>query len=56
MMFGITDPGVALAFILMLASAALCVVYGALNWNKPQANAQTIVLKTEEKAEVEQAV
>lgn len=32
-MFGIEDPGVWLPYLLCFASAALCVVYGALNWN-----------------------
>ena len=28
------DNGVLLAYVLCLASALLCVVYGVLNWNK----------------------
>ena len=31
---GSFDLGVGLAFWLMIASAVLCVVYGAKNWNK----------------------
>jgi len=31
---GSFDLGVGLAFWLMIASAILCVVYGAINWNK----------------------
>jgi len=34
-MLGLGDWGVSLAFLLTLASAALCAVYGFLNWNKP---------------------
>ena len=34
-MFGLGDLGVGLAFVLTLVSAALCAVYGFLNWNKP---------------------
>ena len=34
-MLGLGDWGVSLAFLLTLASAALCVVYGFVNWNKP---------------------
>lgn len=34
-MFGLGDLGVGLAFVLTLGSAALCAVYGFLNWNKP---------------------
>lgn len=32
-MLGFGDLGVTLAFVLTLASAALCVVYGFLHWN-----------------------
>jgi hypothetical protein len=33
-MFGLGDFGVSLAFMLCIASAILCVVYGLMNWNK----------------------
>ncbi len=33
-MFGIPDPGIWLAYLLCVASALLCVIYGILNWNK----------------------
>ncbi len=33
-MFGIPDVGIWLAYLLCIASAVLCVVYGILNWNK----------------------
>ena len=33
-MLGIEDTGVWIAYVLCIASALLCVVYGALNWNK----------------------
>jgi len=33
-MFGIEDTCVWLAYLLCLASAVLCVVYGLLNWNR----------------------
>lgn len=33
-MFKSLDFSTALAFVLMVSSAILCVVYGALNWNK----------------------
>ncbi len=33
-MLGIEDPGVWVAYLLCLLSALLCVVYGAINWNK----------------------
>lgn len=33
-MLGIEDGWIALAFLLCLLSALLCVVYGLVNWNK----------------------
>lgn len=33
-MLGITDPWVAAAFVLCLVSSLLCVIYGAMNWNR----------------------
>lgn len=33
-MLGIDDPYVSLAYILCLASTALCVIYGLINWNR----------------------
>ena len=33
-MLGIEDNAVALAYVLCIASAALCVVYGAIMWNR----------------------
>ena len=33
-MFGITDTWVALAYVLCIASGALCVGYGLLMWNR----------------------
>ena len=32
---GLGDWGVSLAFLLTLGSAALCALYGFVNWNKP---------------------
>ena len=34
-MLGLGDWGVSLAFLLRLGAAALCVVYGLLNWDRP---------------------
>ena len=34
-MLGLGDLGVSLAFLLSLASAALCAIYGFVNWNRP---------------------
>ncbi len=33
-MLGLGDFWVSLVFILLILSTALCVVYGAVNWNK----------------------
>ncbi|GAB1535617.1 hypothetical protein ADMFC3_12480 [Geovibrio sp. ADMFC3] len=33
-MLGLSGWAVPLGFILMLASAVLCIVYGIMNWNK----------------------
>ena len=33
-MLGIPDPGVLLAYLLCILSVVLCVIYGAVNWNK----------------------
>jgi hypothetical protein len=44
MMLGISGNGVVAAYVLTLLSAALCVGYGLLNWNKPD--------ESDEKAEI----
>ncbi|MCD6303616.1 MAG: hypothetical protein J7M21_01485 [Planctomycetes bacterium] len=33
-MLGIEDPSVWIAYVLCIASAVLCVVYGAICWNR----------------------
>ncbi|WP_332370614.1 symporter small accessory protein [Desulfobacula toluolica] len=33
-MFGLTDIGILMAYGLSALSTLLCVVYGAINWNK----------------------
>jgi len=33
-MFGISNMGIWLAFLLCIVSAGACVVYGIVNWNK----------------------
>jgi len=43
-MFGLNGAGVAAAYVLTILSAALCVGYGIVNWNKPDT--------AEEKAEI----
>lgn len=33
-MLGIEDKGVVAAYLLCIASAILCVIYGIINWNR----------------------
>ncbi|MBN2853763.1 MAG: hypothetical protein JXQ23_13585 [Clostridia bacterium] len=33
-MFGISDFGIWLVYLLCIASALLCLIYGIINWNK----------------------
>jgi hypothetical protein len=57
-MLGIEDPLILAAYLLCLASTVLCVVYGALNWNKGDESLQKEDLDwaDEEKSEVEEAL
>lgn len=43
-MLGLSGAGVAAAYSLSILSAAVCVVYGVVNWNRPE--------EAEEKAEI----
>ena len=47
-MFGLGDLGVSLAFLLTLGSAALCAVYGFINWNKPSPDEEIAEIAEEE--------
>jgi len=47
-MLGLGDWGVSLAFMLTLASTALCAIYGLLNWNKPNQDEENIEIAEEE--------
>ena len=55
---GIENPGVWMAYVLTLASAALCVGYGIANWNKGEepVKKEDVDWAKEEKAEVEDAL
>ena len=57
-MLGISDAGIWSAYLLCLLSAALCVVYGAINWNKGDESLQKEDLDwaQEEKAEIDEAL
>lgn len=47
-MLGLGDWGVSLAFLLTLGSAALCAVYGFINWNKPSPDEEIAEIAEEE--------
>ena len=40
-MWGIEDKWILSAYLLCIASAALCVVYGLLNWNRGDDSGET---------------
>jgi hypothetical protein len=42
-MFGLGDFWVSLVFILIILSSLLCVVYGAINWNKEGQEDATLI-------------
>ncbi len=54
-MLGIDDPLIWSAYLLCLLSALLCMVYGAVNWNKGDepVRSEDIEWAKQEKAEVE---
>ena len=58
MVLGIESPSVWLAVVLSLGSAALCVVYGIVNWNKGEepVKKEDMDWAKEEKTEVEDAL
>jgi hypothetical protein len=43
-MLGLSGAGVAAAYSLSILSAAVCIAYGVVNWNRPE--------EAEEKAEI----
>ena len=47
-MLGLGDWGVSLAYLLTLASALLCAVYGFINWNKPEPEEEVREIAEEE--------
>jgi hypothetical protein len=42
-MFGLGDFWVSLVFVLIILSSILCVIYGAVNWNKEGDEDATLV-------------
>mgnify|MGYP006276219461 CR=1 FL=1 len=57
-MLGLDDPMIWLAYLLCILSALLCLVYGAINWNKggEPITEEDIEWAREEKEEVEEAL
>ncbi len=47
MLLGLGDIWVAAAFYLMFLSTILCVVYGAMNWNRGEADALELAEESE---------
>lgn len=55
-MLGIEDVSVLVGYVLSLASAALCVVYGVVMWNRGNDGAQTEDLEDAHWAEEERRI
>ena len=47
-MLGLGDFGVSLAYLLTLGATMLCVIYGYLNWNKPEQEEENREIAEEE--------
>jgi hypothetical protein len=52
-MIGITDPWILLAYLLCVASAIICIVYGVKNWNKGAEN-EPIEIEEEQQWQIEE--
>ena len=57
-MLGIPDPWVAAAFVLCIASSALCVIYGLVTWNRQEDGEPREMIEkwAKEEDEVEEAL
>lgn len=55
-MLGLGDFWVSLVFILLILSTALCVVYGAINWNKGAEDDATILQEEKQWADEEKKI
>ena len=44
-MLGIEDKGVLAAYLLCIASALLCVIYGVIHWNRGEEEIQPVDVK-----------
>lgn len=50
-MLGLSGSGVVAAYVLTILSAALCVWYGIVNWNKPEGSDEKTEIAEEAKWE-----
>ncbi len=50
-MLGFQDAGALLGFLLTIASALGCVIYGVVNWNKPAPEEETKEIREEQEWE-----
>jgi heme A synthase len=55
MTLGLADPWVAAAYLLSIASALLCLLYGMVNWNRGDepAREEDVLWAKEEKQDIE---
>ena len=53
-MLGLGDWGVSLAYLLTLGATLLCIVYGYINWNKPNQEEEDREIAEEEAWEQEE--
>ncbi len=53
-MLGLGDFGVSLAYLLSLGATLLCIVYGYINWNKPNQEEEDREIAEEEAWEQEE--
>ena len=57
-MLGLEDPMIWLAYVLCILSALLCVVYGAINWNRGDESVteEDLDWAREEKEDIEESM
>lgn len=57
-MWGIQDPVIVVCYVLCIAASLLCVIYGAINWNRGDipVKKEDVDWAKEEKEEIEEAM
>ena len=55
-MLGISDLSISLAYILCIASALLCLIYGIIMWNKGGGDAEAIEMAEEAKWQEKESI